>query len=39
MTPADDAPIPELTPEEKNAISHRSRAFGALVEQLRVLYG
>ena len=29
----------ELTPEEKNAISHRSRAFGALVEQLRVLYG
>ena len=29
----------ELTPEEKNAISHSSRAFGALVEQLRVLYG
>ena len=29
----------ELTPDEKNAISHRSRAFGALVEQLRELYG
>ena len=29
----------ELTPDEKNAISHRSRAFGALVEQLRALYG
>lgn len=29
----------ELTPGEKNAISHRSRAFGALVEQLRALYG
>jgi XTP/dITP diphosphohydrolase len=29
----------ELTSDEKNAISHRSRAFGALVEQLRELYG
>lgn len=29
----------ELTADEKNAISHRSRAFGALVEQLRELYG
>ena len=29
----------ELTADEKNAISHRSRAFGALVEELRRLYG
>lgn len=29
----------ELTPDEKNAISHRARAFGALIEQLRALYG
>lgn len=29
----------ELTADEKNAISHRARAFGALVEQLRELYG
>ncbi|MCS0500583.1 RdgB/HAM1 family non-canonical purine NTP pyrophosphatase [Protaetiibacter mangrovi] len=29
----------ELTPDEKNAISHRSRAFGGLVVQLRELYG
>jgi XTP/dITP diphosphohydrolase len=29
----------ELTADEKNAISHRSRAFGALLEQLRELYG
>ncbi len=29
----------ELTADEKNAISHRSRAFGALVEKLRELYG
>lgn len=29
----------ELTADEKNAISHRSRAFGALVVQLRELYG
>ena len=29
----------ELTADEKNAISHRSRAFGALVDQLRELYG
>ena len=29
----------ELTPDEKNAISHRARAFGQLVEQLRAIYG
>lgn len=29
----------ELTPDEKNAISHRSRAFGQLVVRLRELYG
>ncbi|QEO10470.1 RdgB/HAM1 family non-canonical purine NTP pyrophosphatase [Protaetiibacter larvae] len=29
----------ELTPDEKNAVSHRARAFGALVAQLRALYG
>jgi XTP/dITP diphosphohydrolase len=29
----------ELTADEKNAVSHRSRAFGALLEQLRELYG
>ena len=29
----------ELTPDEKNAISHRARAFGELVTQLRELYG
>ncbi len=29
----------ELTPDEKNAISHRARAFGALVEELRAIYG
>lgn len=29
----------ELTADEKNAISHRARAFGALVQQLRALYG
>ncbi|MFT4028692.1 MAG: RdgB/HAM1 family non-canonical purine NTP pyrophosphatase [Protaetiibacter sp.] len=29
----------ELTPEEKNAISHRARAFGTLVERMRELYG
>ncbi|PZQ91925.1 MAG: non-canonical purine NTP pyrophosphatase, RdgB/HAM1 family [Leifsonia xyli] len=29
----------ELTPDEKNAISHRARAFGSLVERLRTLYG
>lgn len=29
----------ELTPDEKNAISHRARAFGRLVEELRRLYG
>ncbi|AYF98703.1 RdgB/HAM1 family non-canonical purine NTP pyrophosphatase [Protaetiibacter intestinalis] len=29
----------ELTPDEKNAVSHRARAFGALVERLRELYG
>lgn len=29
----------ELTPEQKNAASHRARAFGALVERLRELYG
>ena len=29
----------ELTADEKNAISHRARAFGALVEVLRVRYG
>lgn len=29
----------ELTSDEKNAISHRSRAFGQLVERLRELYG
>jgi len=28
-----------LTPDEKNAISHRARAFGALVEVLRARYG
>jgi XTP/dITP diphosphohydrolase len=28
-----------LSPEEKNAISHRARAFGALVEVLRERYG
>jgi XTP/dITP diphosphohydrolase len=28
-----------LTPEEKNAISHRARAFGALVDVLRERYG
>ena len=29
----------ELTPDEKNAISHRSRAFGLLLDELRRLYG
>lgn len=29
----------ELTPDEKNAISHRARAFGLLVDELRGLYG
>jgi len=29
----------ELTPDEKNAISHRARAFGELVTELRALYG
>jgi XTP/dITP diphosphohydrolase len=29
----------ELTPDEKNAQSHRARAFGALVEVLRARYG
>lgn len=29
----------ELTPEQKNAISHRSRAFGELVTRMRELYG
>jgi len=29
----------ELTPDEKNAISHRARAFGQLVEELRRIYG
>lgn len=29
----------ELTADEKNAISHRARAFGELVERLRELYG
>ncbi|MBN9141501.1 MAG: RdgB/HAM1 family non-canonical purine NTP pyrophosphatase [Micrococcales bacterium] len=29
----------ELTPDEKNAISHRARAFGSLVVELRSLYG
>lgn len=29
----------ELTPEQKNAVSHRARAFGELVEKLRELYG
>ncbi|MFT4284554.1 MAG: RdgB/HAM1 family non-canonical purine NTP pyrophosphatase [Protaetiibacter sp.] len=29
----------ELTPDEKNAISHRARAFGSLVGELRSLYG
>jgi len=29
----------ELTPDEKNAISHRARAFGELVIQLRARYG
>lgn len=29
----------ELTPDEKNAISHRARAFGMLVEELRRVYG
>ncbi len=29
----------ELTPDEKNAVSHRARAFGALVGELRALYG
>ena len=28
-----------LTADEKNAISHRSRAFGALVTELRAIYG
>ena len=28
-----------LTADEKNAISHRARAFGALVEVLRARYG
>jgi XTP/dITP diphosphohydrolase len=29
----------ELTPDEKNAVSHRSRAFGLLLDELRGLYG
>jgi XTP/dITP diphosphohydrolase len=29
----------ELTPDEKNAISHRARAFGELVAKLRELHG
>ncbi len=29
----------QLTPDEKNAQSHRARAFGALVEVLRARYG
>jgi XTP/dITP diphosphohydrolase len=29
----------ELTPDEKNAISHRARAFGLLLDELRGLYG
>ena len=29
----------ELTADEKNAISHRARAFGALVVRMRELYG
>lgn len=29
----------ELTPEQKDAVSHRARAFGELVEKLRELYG
>ncbi|HEV7741046.1 MAG TPA: RdgB/HAM1 family non-canonical purine NTP pyrophosphatase [Pseudolysinimonas sp.] len=28
-----------LTPDEKNAISHRARAFGALIEVVRARYG
>ncbi len=31
----DGRTLAELTPEEKNAISHRSRALHALVEALR----
>jgi len=29
----------ELSPDEKNAISHRARAFGMLVDELRGVYG
>jgi len=29
----------ELTPDEKNAVSHRSRAFGLLLDELRAIYG
>jgi len=29
----------ELSPDEKNAISHRARAFGLLVDELRGVYG
>ncbi|MEZ5190543.1 MAG: hypothetical protein R2717_06605 [Schumannella sp.] len=32
-------PAPSLTAEQKNAISHRARAFGALVAVLRERYG
>lgn len=34
-----DVSSAELTPDEKNAISHRARAFGELVEKLRAIYG
>lgn len=34
-----DVSAAELTPDEKNAVSHRARAFGELVERLRELYG
>ncbi len=34
-----DTASAELTPDQKNAQSHRARAFGALVEVLRARYG
>jgi XTP/dITP diphosphohydrolase len=34
-----DVASAELTVDEKNAQSHRARAFGALVEVMRARYG